>query len=79
MEKEIKRQEKPPTRLVQVARIVLLIYIFKDENISAIEDGRQAYLNKNGHDACPTWVSCFLIRGTLLAPDGQNLCQMTDQ
>lgn len=34
MEKEIKRQEKPPTHLVQVARIVLLIYIFKDENIS---------------------------------------------
>ena len=26
--------KKPPTRLVQVARIVLLIYIFKDENIS---------------------------------------------
>ena len=26
---------------------------------------------KIGHGACPSWARCFLIMGTLLAPDGQ--------
>ena len=52
-----------------------MLFINQLENTCFLSDE----VRKKGHDACPTGVRCFLIRGTLLAPDGQNLCQTSDQ
>ena len=34
---------------------------------------------RNGHGACPCWVTCLPLLGTVLAPVGQNPCMKSAQ
>ena len=35
--------------------------------------------SRNGHGACPCWVTCLPMLGTVLAPVGQNPCMKSAQ